>query len=200
MIFRLVKRDPGALLNVSQHLAGKIDIPVQTGANGGATERELAQNFDRFLRPLLSVSNLLRVTGKFLAESDRRRIHQMRPPNLDNLPKLLRLRVQCAMQFSERRHQMILQLLGGADVNGRRNDIVARLTHVDVIIRMHELARADFFAGQLRATIGDHFICVRVGARARTGLENIEWKMVVQFAIDHFFRCLHDQGRPLGVE
>ena len=124
----------------------------------------------------------------------------MRSTNLDNVPKLFCFGVECALQFSERWHQMIFQLLGGADVNRRWDNVVARLSHVDVIIRVHQLARADLFAGQLRATVGDHFVCVRVGARARTGLENVERKMVVQFALDHFFGCLHDQGGALGVE
>ena len=140
MIFRFEKCDPGPLLNVPQHFAGKIDVPVQTGANGGAAKREFAQNVDRFFGALFSVGDLLRVTGKLLAESHWRRIHQMRPPNLDNVPKFLRFHVERDAQLFQRRHQMILQLFGGADVNGGRDHVVARLPHVDVIIRMHQLA------------------------------------------------------------
>ena len=40
---------------------------------------------------LTCVGNLLRVTGKFLAEPDRCRVHKMGPTNLHDVPKFLRL-------------------------------------------------------------------------------------------------------------
>ena len=86
-----------------------------------------------------------------------------------------------------------LQLFGRADVNRRRNDVVARLPHVDVIVRVNRLARADRFAGQLRAAIGDHFVGVRVRARAGTGLKNVEREMLVELALHHFLRRLDDE-------
>ncbi len=65
---------------------------------------------------------------------------------------------------------------------------------------MHQLARADRCASQLRATIRDHFVRVCVRARAGTGLENVEREMVVQFSIDDFLGRLHNQRAALGVE
>jgi hypothetical protein len=50
-------------------------MAVQTGADRGSAQRNFAQSFDCFLRARLRVRDLLRVTGKFLAEPDRRRIH-----------------------------------------------------------------------------------------------------------------------------
>src|ERR1700758_793252 len=89
MIFRLVKSYPGALLDVVQHFLGKIDMAIQTSADGGPAERNLAQRFDRFLCPHLSICDLLRVTGEFLSKSHRRRVHQMRAPNLHDMPEFL---------------------------------------------------------------------------------------------------------------
>ena len=137
MIFRFVKSDPGSLFDMSQHFLRKIEMSVQAGADRSPAKRELAQNVNRFLRAVFSVPDLLRVTGKFLAEPDRRRIHQMRPADLDDLPKLFRFRIECAVQFSERRNQTIFQLLRCADMNGGRNYVVARLAHVDVVIGMN---------------------------------------------------------------
>ena len=65
---------------------------------------------------------------------------------------------------------------------------------------MHDFARADLLAGQLRAAVGNHFVRVRVRARAGTSLKNVERKMLVQFPLDHFFGRLHDQRRAFGVE
>ena len=65
---------------------------------------------------------------------------------------------------------------------------------------MDQLARTNWLARQLRAPICDYLICVRVRARARASLENVEREMVVQFAFNDFFGRLHDQGRAFGVE
>ena len=46
----------------------------------------------------------------------------------------------------------MLELLRGADVDGGRDDVVARLTHVDVIVRVDRVARADRFARQLASS------------------------------------------------
>ena len=85
-------------------------------------------------------------------------------------------------------------------MNRRRNDVVARLSHVDVVVWMYQLARTDRFAGQLRATIGNHLIDICVRARAGAGLKNVEWKMFVQFTFGHFLRRLHDERRAVRVE
>ena len=97
MIFCFVKRDAGPLLQMPQHFFRKIDVPVQAGANGRPAKRQFAQNFDRFLRAVLRICNLLRVTGKFLTEPDRRRVHQMCPADLDDVPEFFRLRFKCAL-------------------------------------------------------------------------------------------------------
>src|SRR5438270_13335696 len=97
MIFCLAKRDTRALLQVSQHFLRKIDVAVQARADRSSPQRKLAQNFQGFLRPLLGVSNLLRVAGKFLAEADRRRVHQMRTSDLDDVPEFILLRFMSAL-------------------------------------------------------------------------------------------------------
>ena len=102
MIFRFVKSDAGALFQMPHHLARKIDMSIQTGADGGPAECELAQNVDRFLRPFARIGDLLRITGKFLAEPYWRRVHQVGPADLNYLPKLLSFRLERAPQFFQR--------------------------------------------------------------------------------------------------
>jgi hypothetical protein len=65
---------------------------------------------------------------------------------------------------------------------------------------MNRITRPDKFSRQLAATIRDHLVRVRVRARAGTGLENVDWKMLVEFALHHFFRSLNDEGTPMGIE
>ena len=60
--------------------------------------------------------------------------------------------------------------------------------------------RADWFTGELAATIRDYFVRVGVGARAGAGLENVEREMFVEFSFDHFFGRLHDEGGTMRIE
>ena len=46
-------------------------------------------------------------------------------------------------EFFERRDETFFELLGRADVDRGWDDVVARLAHVDVIVRVDRLARAD---------------------------------------------------------
>ena len=81
-----------------------------------------------------------------------------------------------------------------------RDHVVARLAHVDVIVRMNVLARSNRFARKLRAPVGDDFVRVRVRARAGAGLKNVERKMVVEFSFHNLLGCRHNQRRALGIE
>src|SRR5437762_8286298 len=92
VIFRFVECDSSALLDVIQYFLGEIDMTIQTSADCGPAEGNLAQSFDRFLRARFRVRDLLRIAGEFLAESHRRRVHQMRAPNLHDVPEFFRLR------------------------------------------------------------------------------------------------------------
>src|SRR6266480_6394884 len=105
----------------------------------------------------------------------------MCPANLDDIPEFFRLGFESAMQLFQRWDQTILQLFGRADVYRRGNYVVARLSHVDVIVRVNVLARPDWFAGKLCRPVCDYFVRVCVRARARAGLKNVEREMVVEF-------------------
>ena len=121
-------------------------MPVQPGADRGAAKGKLAQDFDRFFGATPGIGDLLGVTGKFLAEPDRRRIHQMGAADLDNIPEFFRLCVQRSLQLRQARDQAILQLFRRADVNGGRDHVVARLPHVDVVVRVDLFLRANGLA------------------------------------------------------
>src|ERR1051326_9385924 len=65
---------------------------------------------------------------------------------------------------------------------------------------MNQFARSDRFPGQLGTAICDHLIRIRVCARSRTGLKNVEWEIGIVFPFAHFFCGLDDQRASLGVE
>ena len=75
-------------------------------------------------------------------------------------------------------------------MHGRREDVVRRLAHVDVVVRMHVLA------GQAR----DHLVRVHVRARARPGLEDVDRELVVELAGRDAVSGGGDALRLVGVE
>jgi hypothetical protein len=108
VVFCLVKRDASVLLQMPQHFFWKIDVSVQAGAHRGPAHCKFTQSFDRFLRAFFGISNLLRVTGEFLPEANRCRIHQMGSTDLHDIPELLRLSCKCGVQFCESRDETVL--------------------------------------------------------------------------------------------
>ena len=64
----------------------------------------------------------------------------MSAADLNDLPKLVALFVERAVQPLQRGNKTILELLGRADVDDRWNHVVARLAHVDVIVGMDGFA------------------------------------------------------------
>src|SRR5262249_56172975 len=82
VIFRLIKCDPGALLDMVQDFLGKIDMAIQTSANCGSAQCDLAQSFDRLLRTRLPVGNLLPVSAQSLHHPNPSPLHILSPHNL----------------------------------------------------------------------------------------------------------------------
>ena len=75
-------------------------------------------------------------------------------------------------------------------MHGRREDVVRRLTHVDVVVRVHALT------GEIR----DHLVGVHVRARAGAGLEDVDRELVVELAGGDAVAGGGDALGHLGVE
>ena len=65
---------------------------------------------------------------------------------------------------------------------------------------MNQFTRPDRFARELGAPVRDDLVRVRVCARTRACLKNVERKMVVELSFDDFLGCLHDQRCALRIE
>ena len=88
-------------------------------------------------------------------------------------------------QVFEARDKRFGDLKIRADVDGRRDHVVAALPHVDVIVGVHLPPE---LPGRQR---GDHLVGVHVGAGPRSGLENVERKVsVVVTTLDFLGRFL----------
>ena len=68
-------------------------------------------------------------------------------------------------------------------MHGSGEGVIGGLGHVDVVIRMDGLFRAQHSTGHINRPIGDHLVDVHVRLGAAAGLPNAEREVVVQFAL-----------------
>src|SRR5947209_16208003 len=102
MIFRFIKGDASALFDVTKGFLWKVDVAVQPCSYGSAAEGDFAQNFDGLFGALFGIGDLLRVTGEFLSEPDRGRIHQMGAAYFNNVPKFFCFCVERGVQLDRK--------------------------------------------------------------------------------------------------
>ena len=81
-------------------------------------------------------------------------------------------------------------LAEGGQVNRRGEDVVGRLAHVHVVVRMGVVARE----------VGDHLVGVRVRRGAGPGLEDIDRELVVVLAGGDLVGGRGDALAEIGVE
>ena len=66
-----------------------------------------------------------------------------------------------------------------------RKHVVRRLSHVDVVVRMHARVAAARLAEELRRAVGQHLVGVHVMGRAGTRLEDVDDELVAKRALEH---------------
>ena len=116
---------------------------VDPGAHGRAAERQLRHRRQRGARRGARCCSHLRVARELLAEPDRHRVLQVGAPDLhDVVERLAPSRPARACSASQRREQLALERLRGGDVDGRGEDVVRRLPHVDVVVGVDRLLAA----------------------------------------------------------
>src|SRR5262249_30501967 len=84
-----------------------------------------------------TMPDLARVAAEFLAEANRSGVLKMRPANLEHCGEVSGFFIQSVVQFPQSWYQSIDDAIQGRHVDGRRDDIVAGLTEVDMIIRVN---------------------------------------------------------------
>ncbi len=117
----------------------KSDRRGEARADGRAALREFHQLWQRQFDALDAIGQLLRVTGKFLAERDGRCVLRVRAADLDNVGPFLGFGIERIVQNLKRRHQAMNDFLNARDVHRRRERVVRRLGHVHMVVRVNRL-------------------------------------------------------------
>ena len=118
----------------------------------------------------------------------------MRAAGLDHVGEGVAAVAERHGQFVEPREQFIQQQQRG-DADRGRKDIVRRLRHVHVIVRMHRLVRAALRISE----VGDDLVHVHVERRSRAGLENVddELRAVFVSVVEQLIASADDRiGQP----
>ena len=97
------------------------------------------------------------------------------------------------------RNQTLLTLTP-RQYTSRKESIVRRLRHIDVIVGVHRRLAAERRAGKLAAAIRDHFVHVHVELRAAAGHPDVQRKHILVLAGQNLVADLRDQPTDLVVE
>ena len=103
-------------------------------------------------------------------------------------------------QRGDRGNEALLHVDGRGDAHGRRERVVRRLRHVDVIVGVNRRVAAKRRASDLAAAVGDHLVDVHVELGAAAGHPDVQRKHVAMLAGEDFVAGLNDQLVALIVE
>ena len=169
---RAGERKAGARAEARDGARGKLRVRVDARADGRRAEREPVQARAGRLDARDRVLDLRLPRGHLLAHGDGQRVHEMRAPGLHLVADLARLRPDGGGEPAQGRQQPVAHRECGGDVDGGRDDVVAALAAVDVVVGMDRLAEA------AAREVGDDLVDVHVGAGAGAGLVDAERKLV----------------------
>jgi hypothetical protein len=134
-----------------------------------------------------SPADAFRVAAEFLAERDRHGVLQMGAAGLQHVHELDRLA-----------REAVGERAGGGDqwrgaeeqrqTRGRREHVVRRLAHVDVIVRVDATIAAPRLAQPFARAIREHLVRVHVVRGAGAGLVDIDHELIAQLAGEDLVR------------
>ncbi len=106
----------------------------------------------------------------------------MRAADLDDMSPFLGLGSKNPLQAQQRRLQLPLGGEHGGDMHGRREAVVGRLAHVDMIVGMDRRLPAARAGQHLVGAPGNDLVDVHVGLGAAAGLPDNERELLVELA------------------
>src|SRR4030095_8327652 len=69
--------------------------------------------------------------------------------------------------------------------------VIGRLSHVDVIVRVHDAVSAACSTEQLGGTVGDHLVCIHVVRGAGAGLIDIDHELIAEATAENLVGGLY---------
>ena len=190
-IVRGAKRLAGPALQCSQERGHEARGRVQSRSDRRSALGECQQPLPGFEQAATGMGELGLPGAEFLRHPDRSGVHEMGASGLDDIVEFDGPPGDALFQGRHGGQQFLVQCEYGADVNGGRDDVIAALSEVDLIVGVHAASQRS--ACEMR----DDLVHVHVGAGTRPGLIDINRKLVgVSTPCDGLARL--DDG-PCGV-
>src|SRR5690349_16532700 len=132
MIIDFAEDQPGLDRHFGDGSLRKIDMCIDSGADGGAAQRKGAQVFCEVVEARDGLLDLRSVAAEFLAQPNGGGVLKMSAADLDDLAKCIGLGPQRRLEFLEGWNQSMYDAIQSGKMDGARNNIVARLAFIDM--------------------------------------------------------------------
>ena len=116
----------------------------------------------------------------------------MSTSDFDDVIKLPTLRLQFFLASHEHRYQTTFDAFGRSEMNGGGDDVIAGLSSIYVIIRVHWGFAAYFPPQNFNGPVGNNLITIHIGGCSRSSLKNIHRKLIIKLPLYYLVCCLDD--------
>ena len=134
-----------------------------------------------------------------MSERHRHRVLQLGAAHLQHISEFLGFALEGAAQVGHRIDQAEDADVG-RQLQRRRIDVVGRLAHVHVLVRVQVLVFAALVTEQFEGAVGDHLVGVHVRRGAGAALDDVHDEFIVILAGDDLVARGGDRRRLLGIE
>ncbi len=192
VIGRLAQWNAGGRRQTLNGLPGKLGMSVQSAAHGRPPQGQfLKPRFDR-LKSFAGQFDLAGVGAEFVPQRYRNGILQVGAADFAHGREQPGLARQFRLELREGRLQMPAKLYTRRQVDGRGDDVVARLPLIYVVVGV-DRGSAAFLAGQdFVGPTGQHLVYIHVGRSARPRLKYVHYELVIMPSLNDLFGGLGD--------
>ncbi|MCE3240489.1 MAG: hypothetical protein K0Q83_996 [Deltaproteobacteria bacterium] len=162
VILRVAKGEAGLCGDDFDCLRSKLRMGIDAGAHSRAAKSKFLQAFRRILDAFDRKLNLARITAKFLTNRIGVASFRCVRPIFTILSKTSAFCFSALFETNQTRQKILADRFKRGYVNSGGDDIVTRLPHIHVIVRVYVLAAA-IFSHQFERAVGNHLIGVHVG-------------------------------------
>ena len=193
---RRLERQPRVVRQVLDGALGVVVAGVESSADGRRAEVEFEQldRVDGHLRG--RVQHVGGVAAEHLSDRDRHGVLEVGAADLQDRCELVRLALERLAQGRGRFRQAVRHRQDG-EPHRRGKHVVGGLSHVDVVVRVHQRVLAARAAEDLGGAVGEHLVRVHVVRGAGPRLVHVDDELVAELAGEHFIRRSHDRIRDL---
>src|SRR6266480_2535495 len=173
---------------------------VETRSHCSPAQRQFQQYIPSLLCPLDPVTDHTRVATKLLTQSNRDSVLKVGPTCFDDIVKLSRLPLKSLSQDTQAWQKFANNLFRRRNVNRRWEDVVRRLAHVHVVIRVNYRLVPSLPPEMLDRAIRDDLVHVHIRGSPATCLEDVNNELVVKSSLHYLLGRGDDSLALLRVQ